>query len=273
MTVVLVTLAATLLTQCGFLAWKAAANRMPALAGFRAHLGSALWWTGMSAAAGGWLLLVQAIALGEVGVVQPLMSLGDLLLVAASVVFFRERLARAEWLGVVLTLAGAGVLSGQARIVATRDVWWPGFALFFGALAVLGAVLLHRIRIRRTETPLALAVGIAFGSGALLTELMTAASGARSDWTGVLNPALPAVLAANAAGIVLLQAAFRHGRAAVVVPVQLSVINVVVVAGARMIFGEPATAPKVLGVALIAVGAGLLGRAGRPSEAPRACRT
>lgn len=273
MSIVLITLAAAALTQTGFIVWKAAAGRLPqagrhsARAVMCAYLTSPLWWLGMAAAAGGWLLLVKAMELGEVGMVQPLMSLGDLLLVGAAVCVFNERLGRREWLGLALTLAGAVVLSTEAKVVETRSVSWPGLGVCLAGAVVFaaGALALARGRGRgRAEVPLACAVGAAFGTGALLTELMTAQGGpdvaAPSSWPALLNPVLPAVVAANVVGLVLLQIAFQRGRAAVIVPVQLAVINALVVAGAKGIFSEPVTTPKLLGIALIVAGTCLLGR-------------
>lgn len=272
MTVALLTLAAAGLTQSGFILWKVAGSRLPAVgrapfgATLRAFLTSPLWWLATVAAAGGWLLLVKAVSLGEISVVQPLMSVGDLLLVAVAVLFFRERLSRPEWLGLAVTVVGAVVLGSQAREIEPARIGWAGLAAFLGGVAAvgLGAILSAR-RTRTPELPLACGVGAAFGTGALLTELMTAHSRLGGlgwePWPALLNPWLPAVLAANVAGLVLLQVALQRGRAAVVVPVQLALINALVVAGGWGAFGEPLAPLKLAGIGGVVTGAVLLGRA------------
>ena len=73
-----------------------------------------------------------------------------------------------------------------------------------------------------------------------------------------IDPLLLAVVAANVAGLVLLQAAFQRGRAAVIVPLQLAMANAIAVVAGVMIFAEHVTAFRALGIALIIGGTVLL---------------
>ena len=57
-------------------------------------------------------------------------------------------------------------------------------------------------------------------------------------------------MAANVAGLVLLQAAFQRGRAAVI-PLQLAMANAITVAAGILIFNENVTALRALGIGLI----------------------
>ena len=55
-------------------------------------------------------------------------------------------------------------------------------------------------------------------------------------------------------GLALLQVAFQRGRAAVIVPVQLSVINGIVVVSGYFVFSETIAWFRLLAIALIVFG-------------------
>jgi uncharacterized membrane protein len=74
----------------------------------------------------------------------------------------------------------------------------------------------------------------------------------------VLNPLLLTVVLANVLGLVLLQAAFQRGRAAVVVPLQLAMANGITVLAGVMVFAEHITLLRGTGIVLIVVGTALL---------------
>ena len=77
-------------------------------------------------------------------------------------------------------------------------------------------------------------------------------------WSILVDPLLLAVVLANVAGLVLLQAAFQRGRAAVIVPLQLAMANAITVVAGILIFAEHITAVRALGIALIIGGTVLL---------------
>lgn len=286
MEVVLTTLAATLCMQVGFFLWKLSAAQQPrigvapAAQVLRALLCSPAWVAGTLATMAGWVLFIRATHLGEISIVQPLMSTGDLVLVLLAVVFLGERLGARECLGLAVTVLGAFGLALGAQTVPGAA--WAGadLAALLAAIAVAAALLLRRARqadkadqvvkvknASQGELPLAAAVGLAFGTGALLTEAWTAS--AAPNARALLNPLLWGLVAANVAGLVLLQAAFQRGRASVVVPVQLAVANALAVGGGAWLFGEALTPARLLSVALILAGAALLqGRAPAPGPVP-----
>jgi uncharacterized membrane protein len=269
MLVVLTTLAATLLIQLGYFMWKLSAEGQPKIGGApalvvaRALVTDWRWMSGFAATSFGWVLFVQATALGDISLVQPLMSAGDLMLVIMAVVFLKERMTAIEWAGVLLTVLGAVALAFEAEDMqvvvfsGTRLVVLLGFT----ALAA-GALLLANRRSQQPEVLLALVVGLCFGAGAILTKALTAtASGPGQSvmtWAVLLNPLLLAVVLANVMGLVLLQAAFQRGRAAVVVPLQLAMANAITVLAGVLVFAEHITLLRGAGILLIVVGTTLL---------------
>ena len=269
MTVVLVTLAATLLIQLGYFLWKLSADGQPKIGGapvwvvVRALLTDWRWMLGFAATTAGWVLFVQATALGDISLVQPLMSAGDLLLVLLAVIFLKERLGRVEWAGVLLTVAGAVALAwevGDSNVTAFSGTRL--LALMGGLVLVAGAFIFTNRRAQRPEILLALVVGMCFGAGAVLTKAMTVAYSGPGQtvmtWAILIEPLLLAVIVANVLGLVLLQAAFQRGRASVIVPLQLAMANAITVLAGVVIFAEHITVSRAVGIALIIAGTALL---------------
>ena len=270
MTVVVTTLAATLLIQLGYFMWKLSADaeqpkigRAPAWEVVRSLVADWRWLSGFVATTFGWVLFVQATALGDISLVQPLMSAGDLLLVIMAVVFLKERLGALEWSGVLLTVLGAVALAWEAE--DSHVMAFGGARLLILLMALLvagGAMLLANRRSPRPEILLALVVGMCFGAGSILTKALTVGySGPGKSvmtWSILIDPFLLAVVVANVAGLVLLQAAFQRGRAAVIVPLQLAMANAITVVAGVAIFAENITILRAMGIALIIGGTVLL---------------
>jgi len=191
------------------------------------------------------------------------MSAGDLLLVVLAVVFLHERLVAIEWAGVLLTVFGAAMLAWQVDASASETFSGLRLALLMGSAVLLGALLLLASkRWGRPEVMLALVVGLCFGMGSVLTKALTVQSAGPGQsiltWAVVLNPLLVSVVLANVSGLVLLQAAFQRGRAAVIVPLQLALANALTVATGVLVFGEHVSALRATGIVLIVVGTSLL---------------
>lgn len=269
MTVVLVTLAATFLIQLGLFLWKVSADgqpkigRAPAMEVVRALATDWRWMLGFAATAAGWVLFVQATALGDISLVQPLMSSGDLVLLVLAVVFLNERLHSVEWIGVLMTILGAAALAWRAETAGMLQFNGVRLLVLVLVTAVCGVALLWiNRRAHRPEVLLAPVVGLCFGVGAVLTKAMTAQFSAPGDnlisWTLLFDPYLPAVVLSNIVGLILLQAAFQRGRAAVIVPMQLAMANAVTVVAGLAVFSEQITFMRAIGIALIVCGTAAL---------------
>lgn len=272
MPVILTTLAATFFIQLGYFLWKLSADRQPRIG--QTPIGTLIvafatdwrWVSGLLATIAGWLLFIQATAIGEISLVQPLMSVGDLLLVLLAVLFLHERLNRREWLGLALTVIGATLLSWQAEPKPARSN--DGNALIWLMLCVgiaAGLLLQWSRRKQRVEAILAIVVGLAFGAGATLTEALTAASSSASaepglSWPALLQPLLLLVIGANVAGLVCLQAAFQRGRASVIIPIQLAVANGLTVLAGMVVFSEHVDPLRGVSIITIIIGTALLHR-------------
>ncbi len=269
MTVVFITLAATLFIQLGYFLWKLSADGQPKIGGepvwtvIKALVTDWRWMLGFFATSLGWVLFVQATALGDISLVQPLMSAGDLLLVIMAVVFLKERLVRLEWAGVLMTVLGAVALAWNVEDSQVTSFDSKRLMVLLGTVIAAGlGMLLANRRSARPEILLALVVGLCFGAGSVLTKAMTVAYAGPGQtimtWAILVDPLLLAVVLANVLGLVLLQAAFQRGRAAVIVPLQLATANAITVLAGVVIFAEHITPLRGLGILLILAGTALL---------------
>ncbi|NWG75101.1 MAG: DMT family transporter [Rubrivivax sp.] len=269
MNAVLTALAATFCIQLGLFMWKVSAaslpriGAVPVLTVVRALIADWRWVAGFGATVVGWLLFIQATALADISLVQPLMSVGDTFLVAMAVIFLGERLSAREWIGIVLTIVGAAALATEAASAPSAAVHGARLLVLVAAsMAVADALVWAASRGAHAESALALTVGLAFGCGAALTKAMTAdatfGSSGFVSWRVILDPLVLAVVGANVIGLVLLQAAFQRGRAAVVVPVQIGMANVLAMTAGVFVFVENVGAVRWVGVGLILAGTALL---------------
>jgi len=274
MNVILTTLAATVFIQLGYFLWKLSADKhneanskgqAEPKSALRHHLRDWRWVSGLLATSLGWVFFVKATAIGEISLIQPLMSAGDLLLVFLAVIVLKERLRPLEWFGVLIIVLGAGLLSWNTQGTGNSEMETQRLWIFVGAQIALASCLLLALKTGRVpELPLACLVGLAFGAGAILTKALTAASPELSLRL-LLDPLLLAVIAANVLGLVSLQIAFHRGRASVIVPVQLAIASGVAAMAGAWVFHEQISSLRVMGIAAIVLGTSLL-KAEKQSE-------
>lgn len=281
MTVVTATLLAAFFMQVGFLLWKIASGKLPPIEStrplklIRAFITSRHWVAGWVATTIGWVLFIRATDIGAISLVQPLMSVGDVFLVVMSVVFLGERLIRREWLGIALVILGAVILTMHVYPIQYESLDWPRIVLFYAAASLLAllAFLLTRRKPHHAEVGLAVVAGLLCGIGSSLTKLMTAYLALRGVETTtldfVLNPIFPVMVAANVAGLVIVQMAFQKGRASVIVPIDLAVINLNVFAAGLFLFHETITVYHAVALAIITLGVFFLRPGDKNAKTPR----
>lgn len=145
---------------------------------------------------------IQALALGDVTVVKPLSRVQILFVVAIGVGALGERLARTEWIGVAMIVAGAvflGIEPGDAR------VWVPRTAVIVAVVVSVGAIVAASLwfsdrgldRRRREHAP-ALAAGAFFGLAFTIQQM--------AFLRGRVSLVVPLVGVAGTAVVVLLGA-------------------------------------------------------------------
>lgn len=263
MKVVFITLISTFCIQLGFLLWKIAADSLPKIGKdklwvvIKGFLGNWKWMLGYVSTVVGWVLFVKANDIGEISLIQPLVSVGDVFLVLMAVFFLKERLEPLEWAGLSLIVVGAASLTFDVKEAPIVRINWQNTFIFIGIAIASWACLMLVRKGKQAEITLALAVGVLFGIGGVLTKLMTAyieQNGQKLEsMASVLNPIFPIMMGANVFGLVLLQVAFQNGRAAVIIPVQLAVVNGMSVLAGMILFSE-LISPYRIGCILFIIG-------------------
>ncbi len=221
----------------------------------------------------GALLGLQAVAMLDLTVFKSLWQLQSLLVVLAGALLLREHLLGIEVLGIGVMLAGAGLLA-SAGIETSGGVATTGMNLAFVGTAVASLSLLglasRRWPARVTpEIALALAAGVLFGCGDVLTKGATGLVKARLGSFSLVEPQTALALVAQpefalailavGSGLVLLQTAFSTGRVSVVGPLTgVGGLALPMVVGFAFL-GERVDASRAGAVAAMAAGTVLLG--------------
>jgi drug/metabolite transporter (DMT)-like permease len=282
---VALTLFAALLFAAGnALQKQAVASRLPQLPAsawldrgrraFTALLRSPTWMLGLALTIAAFAVEIQALAMGDVTVVKPLSRIQILFVLAIGVGVLGERLARAEWLGVGMIVAGSVLLGSEP---AGSRVWVPRTAVIaavaggVGAIVAAGLWLADRGPGRRREHAPALAAGVFFGLGDILMKAATDVARARTGGfnlaTGdtltslAIAPELVISLVATVFAFAIQQMAFSRGRVSLVVPLIGVAGTAVVVALGATLLQEQVSALRAASIAMMLAGSLLIGRA------------
>lgn len=231
------------------------------------------WWcAALLVSVVAWVAEAAALVLAPLAAVAPLRSAGKSLLVGVGIRWLGETFDRAELLGVVLALGGAGLAAATAVPVAVHQPLGNLTLLAVGGTA-LGAALALALLARAPGY--GAAVGILFTATAIYTKEI----GDRFAHEGLHLATLVALLetpdiwgliALSAVAQGLLQRAFREVNAASVAAANAAVSTVGLVLAGVVLYGQPfprglAAAGLSLAIALATVGALLVARAAPPA--------
>src|SRR5712692_7501018 len=229
-------LAASLIFVTGLAMMKSRGETLPAAEGtgiVRATLRwirDPVWLSGLAFECVGSVLYFAALADAPVSLVAVVMQGGIAAFVIVAIVFLHERANAGEAAGIVgivlaMVLLALSLKSGAA----------PGGinSSALGALSV-GSIIAAAVpwsanRLRRTGAATAIASGIAFGLGNLYTkalaDIFVAHSGFAIAVRMAASPWLYLMIAANLAGLVLLQNSFHWARGIIAMPLSSAGAN------------------------------------------------
>lgn len=278
MSFVVLTLLSSFFVQLGYFIWKVAAADLPRigqakhLVVLKAFLTSWKWLSGMGLRLFGLYLFIKATEHGPLSLIQPLASTGDAFIILLAVVFLHERLVRLEWVGLFFIVAGAVSLSFEAKTFGAAAINWFHVGIFITcAFSALITLILVGLKKRQLEIFLGMGVGIAFGVSMVLVKLMTTyivLSGRPVSLIACFtSPIFPFIIMNNLVGLVTLQVAFQNGRAAVIIPLQVSMVSGVAILGGILLFSEVVSLHRMLSIFVILTGAVLLQLAGQHKKA------
>lgn len=268
-----ITIASACLLNWGYLTEHSAASSLPAVSikqplhAVRVLLASRRWLTGFLAEVAGWLLYVLALALAPLSLVQAASAGGIGVLAFLVGRPGMVRLARRERIGVGIAITGLGLLGlslARGAEQGRSSAWVPLLAWILGSLVVallvvrLGGGLLGR------GASYGAAAGILFAAGDVCTKSVVEG--------GIRLALAPLMLAAYAAGTLVLQMGFQRGGALTTAGLATMLTNAVPIAAGMTLYDEPlpsgaAGVARVLAFAFVIAGAVFLAREEQPGEA------
>lgn len=243
-------LLASLLLACGLMMMKVRAHALPMARG-RGTLGAVMAWIrdpvwigGLAVQAAGYALYMVALAGAPVSMMAVAMQGGIVLFVVLAVAFLGERARVWEWLGIGAFVVAALMLAGSLDAGAVQGPLDAGALALTSVVAVaIMLVLLAARRLRRSGAASAIASGIALGFASLYTKPLADRLAGASDLAALgaillASPYTYLTIAANVAGLVMLQNSFAMGRGIIAMPLSSAISNVIPIAGGIAVFGE-----------------------------------
>lgn len=240
---------ASALMALGLLMMKSRSAHLPMAAGANAigaivaWIRDPMWIGGLGVQTAGWAFYLIAVSRVPVSMVAVMGQGGIALFVIASVAILGERASPREWVGISAIVLGMLMLTLSLRGGEIEGNFEPATLLTFSALLSLaGLVPMAVARMNASGAAAAILSGVAFGLGALFTKAMTFEFAGGDSAIIVLqivsNPYVYCMIAANIAGIILLQNSFHSARAIIAMPLSGALSNIVPIVGGMIVFGE-----------------------------------
>ncbi len=209
-----------------------------------------VWLGGVGMQTLGYAAYVVAVSGAPVSMVAVMMEGGIAMFVIFAVAFLSERASPREWLGIAviviaMTLLGlslsAGETSGSPNTFRLAEVTVA--TIMFSVPPMTAA------RWRESGMAAAVVSGFAFGLGALYAKAMTdyfiAEASVELALRVLTDPYVYLAIAANIAGMILLQNSFHSARGIVALPISSALSNLIPIAGGMIAFGEGLPADHV----------------------------
>jgi len=245
-------LLAAVLMNTGNLVEKHAVTSMPQFSARRSHhlvralVTSPLWMIGFVLCLVGLVFQVMAFALAPIPVVQSIFNGGIVLLVMLSRLKLRERLNRAEWIGlgvVVASVTAVSVTLGGGRAVGLGG---SGFEVIVAALPTLAIVAMIVVIMQTSQTSMGflygVTAGLLYGAASLGTKgasTLVVRDGVISSIPHILSSTYPYVfMAFSVMGMLIYQMGLQRFRIAVVGSMSDVTCSTYVVVVGTIVFGE-----------------------------------
>lgn len=215
------------------------------------------WWTGFALSAVANLGYYLAMALYDISLVQPMMTLNPVLTALFGFWFLKEHLTKRivaaigfVFVGLLLSASHAGESSSVQN---TSDLW-----IFSGVIVLVA--LLFKIFHSQKETSDSLIMGVGFGVSAAFYKSMTLSFGESSSvellrW--VFDPRLWAFLITYMTAFIYSQIAFTRGRALFIIPFSAALGAAIPILAGAFVFSESFSLEKTISIIFVLLGSAL----------------
>jgi drug/metabolite transporter (DMT)-like permease len=203
---------------------------------------SPLWWFGVVAMVGAFVLQALALYKGRLSVVQSILVTELVFTLVIGRLWLRRPVAVAAWVAASVTSAGLALFLVMSQPEgghpqATPEAWLPALLTFGGASAVLTVLAAHGSPVRRAAL-YATASGVVWAVFATFLKSVTDVLGASGVVAVLGRGAVYGLVAAGIIGTVLTQAALHYGPLSVSQPLMVIVNPMVSIALGVWLFGE-----------------------------------
>ncbi len=201
------------------------------------------WLTGMIVGVIAWFLYVEALSVGDLIVVKPIINMNLVVLVFLSVVFLKEKLKKSETVLLSFIIIGVLLLSYDSRVTGAVMVN-SEFLIGLIILLTLLTVILNLVNFNnRREYTISVSAGLAYGIAEVSTKWLSIQSFMLTPFPERIlyfftSPIFWCLALFTVFGFMLKQTALSQSRACVSIPLinALSIIIPVIVS--IIIFGE-----------------------------------
>ncbi len=206
-----------------------------------------------------------AVGLGHASVVSALNGYGLVVVAVLGRVFLKERLVRLQLLGMVVVVAGVAGIGFSASPMAEGPLTWTMADLlwFCAGLAVLsgaGVAGSYAQKWRHAAPVFAAVAGVLGGVAIVLqkvaiTPVLEVESEQWVVWRLATSLLFWAWSATATGSFVVLQVAYKFGKANTIAPVMVATMIVVPLLGGPLVLGEVLTAGQMAGTLVVIAGA------------------
>jgi drug/metabolite transporter (DMT)-like permease len=224
-----------------------------------------LWWIGAFCMLVGSIIEIQAIGMGPLNVVRPLVRAQSVVALFLGIYVLHEQMGKRDVCGALLLIIGALTLSfpsTQEHFQAHSQVQGASSTTIFAFLAIAGIAVVGSHLVRSLEVGMGIAIGCCLTAGDLLMRLATQEAGGESfDLSDghtatqlTANLLFWASIGMGLLAFFLLQVAYTFGRVSVLSPLTSAIAILATVSAATLWLGEPISALALGGISLIVAG-------------------
>ncbi|MEM2108891.1 MAG: EamA family transporter [Candidatus Odinarchaeota archaeon] len=202
------------------------------------------WLAGMITGVIAWFIYVEALSLGDLIVVKPIINLNLVVIIVLSLVFLKEKLRKHETFFISLIILGVILLSYDSRVTGVTVIN-EAFLIGLVVLLSLAIVVLNLFKFTGTrgEYAISLSAGLAYGIAEVFTKWLSIQGFSSTPFPDkilyfFMSPIFWSLALFTVFGFILKQTALSQGRACISIPLinALSIIIPVIIS--IIIFGE-----------------------------------
>ncbi len=199
------------------------------------------WLTGMIIGVLAWFIYVEALTMGDLIVVKPIINLNLGVIVFLSVLFLKEKLKKYETPLIFLIILGVLLLSYDSRTTGST-IFNSEFLIGLIILLTVLMVILNIANSRREYT-ISLSAGLAYGIAEVFTKWLSVQSFTLTPFPErilyfFISPIFWCLVLFTILGFILKQTALSQGRACVSIPLINALSIIIPVMVSIVVFGE-----------------------------------